>query len=204
MNKYHSPKRQRQAQETRRRITASARELFATRGFGGTTIAAIAERAGVAPQTVYATFGSKAAVLSALLEGMEEAAGAAAWRETLADETDPTRLLGAFAHWTAEMLGTSRDLIATAQVAKGDSALLELATQGDAHRRTALESLIARIARAGSLRTGLTRTDAVDRAWLLTGVEPFLSATGSCGWSETRYAEWLAELLCQQLLDSSG
>ena len=204
MNSYDSPVRRRQAKQTRLRITTGARELFVEHGFAGTTITAIAERAGVAPQTVYATFGSKAAVLHALLTGMEEAAGAAAWRDTIAKETDPARLLQAFAHWTASMLGTSKDLIAAARGATSDPALLDLAAEGDAHRRKALESLVARIARADALRHGLSRADAVDRAWLLTGVEPFLSAVGVCGWSERTYAEWLAELLRQQLLDAPG
>jgi len=41
---------------------------------------------------------------------------------------------------------------------------------------------------------------AVDRAWILTGVEPYFGATDGCGWSDTAYAKWLADLLVSQLL----
>ena len=54
------------AADTRRRITTAALDLFTEHGFGA-TITAIAERAGVAPQTIYATFGTKGAILQALL-----------------------------------------------------------------------------------------------------------------------------------------
>jgi hypothetical protein len=53
---------------------------------------------------------------------------------------------------------------------------------------------------SSALRAGLSRSQAVDRAWILTGVELYLGATDGCGWSDTAYAEWLAELLISQLL----
>src|SRR5215475_10600041 len=65
---YSSTVRQEQAALTRARITDAARELFVGQGYGRTTIKAIAEAAGVAPDTVYATFGSKVRVLTAVLD----------------------------------------------------------------------------------------------------------------------------------------
>ena len=53
---------------------------------------------------------------------------------------------------------------------------------------------------SGALRAGLSRGQAADRAWILTGVELYLAATDGCGWPDTAYAEWLAELLISQLL----
>jgi len=64
---YHSRARQRQAEETRRRILAATRELFASRGYAGTTLEAIAEVAEVSPKTVSAVFGSKRALLAELI-----------------------------------------------------------------------------------------------------------------------------------------
>jgi AcrR family transcriptional regulator len=202
--RYRSPLREQRAAQTRRRITDSARELFVAHGFAGTTIAAIAHRAGVAPQTVYATFSSKAAVLQALLTGLEEAAGAVEWRNVLAAEREPERLLAAFAQWTAGMFGTSRQLIAAAGAAAADPALSEFAAQGGERRRMALRSLIARIAAAGALRHDLTQSQALDRAWLVTGADLFLAASGPCGWSEQECARWLTELLRQQILQPSN
>jgi len=65
-----------------------------------------------------------------------------------------------------------------------------------------LASLIAGLADRGALAAGLTRQRAVDRAWVLTGVEIYLGATDGCGWSDAEYATWLADLLVSQLLAS--
>ena len=66
--RYESPKRQQQARATRRAIVEAGRSLFLSRGYGGTTIEAIAGEAGVAVQTVYAVFGSKPHILSSVLD----------------------------------------------------------------------------------------------------------------------------------------
>src|SRR5260370_33785889 len=61
---YHSHVRQRQAEETRRRILAAAGELFASRGYAGTTLEAVAEVAEVSTKTIAAVFGCKRAPLA--------------------------------------------------------------------------------------------------------------------------------------------
>jgi AcrR family transcriptional regulator len=60
---YDSTRRREQAQETRRRVIAAARDLFVRQGFGKTTVAQIAEAAGVSVETVYGAFGNKATLL---------------------------------------------------------------------------------------------------------------------------------------------
>ncbi len=49
--------------EVRRRIEAAAYELFAERGYAQTTTAAVAERAGVSPRTLFRYFPAKADLL---------------------------------------------------------------------------------------------------------------------------------------------
>ena len=65
---YRSVLRAEQAKLTRSRILDAAESLFLTHGYGATTIAAIAEEAGVAVDTVYGTFGSKKGVLKSLMD----------------------------------------------------------------------------------------------------------------------------------------
>ena len=60
---YNSTRRQEQAAETRLRIIQAAHELFVAKGYGRTTIAEIAEGAGVAVETVYAAFRNKRTLL---------------------------------------------------------------------------------------------------------------------------------------------
>src|SRR3954470_21664374 len=91
--RYRSQLREERAADTRRRITRAAGELFAAHGFAGTTVAGIAGRAGVSEATVYATFGTKGAIVGALLSDMERQADVAGWIERIDGEPDPHRKL---------------------------------------------------------------------------------------------------------------
>lgn len=197
---YTSVLRAERAADTRRRIATAALELFTEQGFAGTTVAAIAGRAGVSVQTIYATFGTKGAIVRALLGQLEEHAGAREWRARIAGEPDPWRKLAAFSHWTCSMLSTSKAVIAAADGAAGEPGLREMRAQADLHRRQALENLVSVIGAAGALRAGISERQAVDRAWMLTGVELYFAATAGCGWSDAEYTDWLAGLLQEQLL----
>ena len=65
---YSSARRQAQARETRQSILDAALQLFVASGYAATSVQAIAERAGVAVQTVYAVFGTKRELLRQLIE----------------------------------------------------------------------------------------------------------------------------------------
>jgi len=56
------------------------------------------------------------------------------------------------------------------------------------------------LAAAGALQEGISLARAVDRAWMLTGVELYFAATAGCGWSDAEYTDWLTGLLHEQLL----
>lgn len=60
-------RRARKALATRHRVLDAAEILFVRDGYAAATIAAIAEKADVAVQTVYAVFGNKRAILAELL-----------------------------------------------------------------------------------------------------------------------------------------
>src|SRR6266536_5094270 len=61
--RYLSARRREQAGETRLRIIRAAHDLFVGEGYGRTTIAEIARVAGVAVETVYATYRNKPTLL---------------------------------------------------------------------------------------------------------------------------------------------
>ncbi len=65
---YSSSLRARHAADTKAQVLAAAAELFAESGWSGTTVSAIAKRAGVAVETVYSGFGSKKHLLRAVLD----------------------------------------------------------------------------------------------------------------------------------------
>src|SRR5882762_11634510 len=65
---YRSLVRERQAGDTRVRIVEATRQLLQSKGYAGMTIEAIARRAEVSAQSVYAIFKSKTGILLALLD----------------------------------------------------------------------------------------------------------------------------------------
>lgn len=197
---YRSAVREQRAADTRRRIATAAKGLFAERGFAGTTVADIAAQAGVAAPTVYATFGSKGAIVRVLLAQMEYEADAGGWVQRIANEPSPPAKLAAFATWTTVMLSSSKAMIRATIGAAADPAMNELREEGDRHRRHGLRALIDQLIQKDALSAELSEEHALDRAWLLTGVELYLSATNGCGWSDAEYEQWLTTLLQQQLL----
>src|SRR5689334_14916995 len=116
---YQSPARQRQADETRRRIADAARQRLVTHGYAGMTIDAIAKAAEVAVPTVYAVFGSKTGILTELLDqarfgpGFEDLV-----RQALgaADEADRLRFVARIARSVYESESTILDLLRGAGV----------------------------------------------------------------------------------------
>lgn len=197
---YRSALRDDRALETRRRIAAAAKDLFAERGFAGTTVASIAATAGVSAPTVYAIFGSKGAIVKALLTQMEHDADGPGWVQRIAEQPTPQDRLTAFVHWTTALLSSSKATIQAVQGAAADPAIIELREEGDRRRRDGLSAVIALLVQDDALAVGLSEKRALDRAWMLTGVDLYLSATEGCGWTDADYEQWLAALLHQQLL----
>jgi AcrR family transcriptional regulator len=66
--KYDNRRRRADAEARQRRIIDAAAALFTEQGFGATSIDQIAAAADVSPESIYAKYGSKAGVLSAVIE----------------------------------------------------------------------------------------------------------------------------------------
>src|SRR6476469_6472469 len=65
---YNSSRRSLQAAQTRDEVIRSAVARFSATGWSGTTLAAIAETAGVSVETIYNGFGSKKELLHAAMD----------------------------------------------------------------------------------------------------------------------------------------
>src|SRR5881628_2268798 len=95
--RYDSTRRRAQAAETRRQILTAAQRRFESDGYAATTMAAIAQDAGVALKTVYVAFETKSGLLRALwhlrLRGDEGDApvGERRWYLEVLEEPDPER-----------------------------------------------------------------------------------------------------------------
>ena len=197
--RYQSEIRAASARKTRASITAAARALFAARGYAGTPIEAIARKAGVAVPTIYAVFGTKAALLESLMDSMDAEADVDALHAALArpPKTHPE----AIAAFLSRLFTRSADVLAAANAAgDGDSALRGLARKARARHQGEVRQRVREWRAAGALRSGMTESEAADTLNALTSPAMFAELR-SAGWSRARYERWLAEAIKRLILD---
>jgi AcrR family transcriptional regulator len=198
---YHSTLRDDQARQTRLKIRSSARELFRNRGFAATTINELARAAGVSPATLYATFESKAGIVVAMLEDLEEGVDLGRRIKEITREADPYEQLRMFISVHCDLFTNGSDILRAAMQAIEAPEVAALAEQGDTHRREAIDVLTANWNQARVLRSGLSPKIAADRLWLLTTVEGYLNAVDRLGWTPREYEEWLAAIAETEILE---
>ena len=198
--RYRSTLREERAQDTRRRILDSSRNLFTSEGFTDTTIAQIAALAGVSQQTIYSVFGSKAAIVGEMLSQLEGAPERAEMLATLLSEHEPRRQLRLFVSMHRKMFEHGAPIVRAAMVARSDPDVALMAERGDSNRRAGTSRLVGMWSDKGVLRDGLDSKDAAERLWLLTSAEQFLNAIDGLGWSPDHYEDWLGDLLERELL----
>jgi AcrR family transcriptional regulator len=197
---YHSPKRAQQAERTRRGIADAARRLFGRHGYGPTTIEAIAAEAEVSVQTVYATFGSKRAVLLSMLDWIEAEADVGALMRAVQEDREPAHQLHAMVAFGARLFGRASDLLAIVRSAgHAEPDLIDLVRAGEQRRREGQGPIVRAWKRAGALRPDLTARQASDILWSLTGEDVYRLLVEQCGWPVNRYQQWLESALAKLL-----
>ena len=198
---YRSGVRQAQASETRSRIVEAARRLFVRDGFSATTVDAIAREAGVAVPTVYATFGSKAGILIALLNRLEAGAQMESTIAELRASRSPAEQAALVARFNRMLYGGGQEVIMLAVASAGsDPEVGAWAEEGDRRRREGQAPLVAAWAAAGKLRAGLDAQRAADILWTLSAPEVYRLLVVRSGWSPDAYEAWLADALARELL----
>jgi AcrR family transcriptional regulator len=197
--RYDSTRRRQQAQENRRRVLDAARELFVDKGYGATTVAEVAEAAGVAVETVYAAFRTKLTVLRR------------AWDVAVGGDEDDVRLLdrpelrAVFAEPdlaarltrfaavnTAIMRRTARLRLAIQGAAGGDPGAAEFLAEIDQARLEGMGEHARAAAATGQL--AVPEDTCRDVLFATTDGSLWLTLVGRRGWSDEAYVAWLAQL----------
>jgi AcrR family transcriptional regulator len=200
-------RRARRAAETRVRIVEAAGRLFAERGYGGTTIDAVAAEADVAVETVYARFKNKRNLLAAYLDiaivGDAEEVPLLERDEVqrLRDTSDQREQLRQMAHLARTM--RERTAIPHAvlrSAAAVDPEAAAYAEEDDRRRRASLRAIIDIVAAAGPLREGLSLDEATETYAVLASPDAYAHLTAGSGWTPARYERWLAANLTLLLL----
>lgn len=202
---YESPVRQEQAAQTRARIVEAAGELFEAHGYARTTVRQIAETAGVAVDTVYATFGSKPRVLTAAIDArLSAGTGAANVMDRpealeVRDEPDQRQQISLLAHYLAKVVtgvGPVFEILRTAGSAEPAMAKVYAEMQG--YRFKNMLQAMTWIAERGPLRMPVER--AAETLWAVVAPDTARLLMQSRGWSIDEYGDWLADLLTRTLL----
>ena len=208
---YTSALRDDQARQTRKRIVDAAAELFAERGYGATTIAAIAAAAGVSRKTVFDSVGGKAQLVKLAYDfaivGDDEPVPLADRAEVAAleAEPDPARRLAAYAAIVVNIdIRIAPVWVALEGAAATDQEARALYQQLVDQRRNSMQGPALGMAAAGELRPGLTAEMAADLMWLYNDPTVFDKLVRQRGWSIDQFQAWLARTLQMHLLQSNG
>jgi AcrR family transcriptional regulator len=184
---------------TRRRILAAARLLFARDGYGATTLRAVAAEAGVAVQTVYAVFGSKAGILRALRDSVVQLPAAEiAFRDALSKDL-PGRALELFARSIRLRWELAGDVVAVDRDASLSDPALRPEVEAVLRVRRRGIAELARSIEPG-LRPGVDAAEAAAVLDALSLHEVYAELVGVQGWTPDRFEAWLATSLAGQLL----
>ncbi len=204
---YRSPTRAAAAARTRARIVEAARTLFLDRGFSDTTITAIAAHAGVAPETVYAIYRTKAALLDAVVRGAvlrndePEDPVERSWVKHLLRLPDLPARIAAFARHTAQTTELTSPIYAIiASAGTGEDEVDELQRNLLDMRFGGQREIMIALAQGESLRPGLTAEEAADTFSALASPELHQLLRVKRGWSQRRYARWLEQTVTAALL----
>lgn len=204
---YRSSLREEQARTTRRAIVEAGAALFVERGFAGTTVDAIAERAGVSRKTVFTSVGGKVGLLRLAIDwalvGDDEpvALGARPEVREVERETDPQRAVVMWAHMVTGIAGRLALLhpVLTA-AADVDEQAAALNAVSERNRLGGARGFVEQLHSLGALRSDLSVERAAAMASLLMDPLGYRRLVLGDGWTADEYADWVARLAAASFL----
>ena len=194
------------AKATQWRIVKAAYQLFCAQGYAPTTMAHIAEVAGVAVQTVYFTFHTKAALLSraydfaVMGEDEPQIPQRQPWYQAMTAEPDVTQALRHFMTGVGEITRRVTPLSLAAQVAAdGDPETARVIAFHDDLQADAYREVVKLLSAKAELRAGLSLERGTDLLLLYAGTELYAVMVEKRGWSHDEWLDWSVVALAEQL-----
>ena len=203
--RYDATGRRQAAARTRAAILDAARELFSERGYAATPMTAIADRAGVALDTVYASVGRKPELARLLIETAISGAN----QVIPADERDYVQAIRGAPDAGAKIAIYAKAVAAMAprlalvlgiiqQAAPAEPELARLWNQVAERRAANMRLFVADLASVHPLR--LDHDEAADIVWATNAAELYQLLVSQRGWSLQRYERFLADTWARLLL----
>jgi AcrR family transcriptional regulator len=196
---YDSSRRRAQAQETRAEIVRAARDLFVEQGYGRTTVAQVAQRAGVSVETIYGAFDNKATLLHRAWDitvgGDDREVVFLERPEVLAIRAEPDlarRLVlhAALSTQTAQRIAPFQLMVQAA--AGADPAAAAMLEEMGRQRLAGIGVMAAEAAATGQL--AVSEEECRDVVWSMTDGTLWHRLVQERGWSNERFAEWLGRV----------
>jgi len=198
--------RRQRAKATHWRIVKAAYVLFCEQGYAGTTMAQIAEAAGVAVQTVYFVFHTKAALLSRAYEvavgGEEEPLipQRQPWYAAMAAEPDITQALRHLVTGVGEIMRRVTPLHLVARVAAdGDPDTARVVAFHEDLRAEGYREVLELLRAKAEFRSGLTLERATHLLLLFVGMDVYHVLVETDGWSHEEWVAWTVSAVAEQV-----
>jgi AcrR family transcriptional regulator len=203
--RYDATRRRQAAARTRAAILDAARELFTERGYTATPMTAIAERAGVALDTVYASVGRKPELARLLIEtaisGTDQAVPAEQRDYVKAIQAAPdaeTKIAIYAAAITAIAPRMAAVLAIVQQAGPAEPELAALWHEITERRAANMRRFVADLATVTALR--IDPGQAADVIWATNAAELYQLLVGQRGWTPQRYQQFLSDTWRRLLL----
>jgi AcrR family transcriptional regulator len=194
------------AKATHWKVVKAAYTLFCERGYAGTTMAEIAEASGVAVQTVYFTFHTKAALLSraydfAVMGGDEPIEPRKQpWFAAMTAEPDVTKALRHMITGVGEITRRVTPLYSVARTAADSDP--DTARVMDFHERWRADGyreMVDLLAAKAGLRPWVSLERATDLLLLFAGMDVYHVLVDGRGWSHDEWVDWTVATLAEQV-----
>jgi AcrR family transcriptional regulator len=185
------------AEETQRTIVEAASRLFLEAGYHGTSIGRIASEAGVAPQTIYNSVGSKRDVLSRVLDFA--AAGDRApvrvpqfMREQAEREPDASKVIEQLVEFWRDALPRVAPVFRVIhEAAASDPEVAGLERARIAQRLANYKQAAELLAERRAFRAGTTIEAAAAAIFAIGHSETYRALVLDGDWDADRWAEWV-------------
>jgi len=201
---YNTGLRKAQAQLTKDRILDAAAKLFVDKGYSSVTVEDIARVAGVAHQTIYASFGTKLAIAQGIIwssfrtEGIDQLMAQAR-------ESGDVEVHVRIGVRMARLLNERFAQIVRFMRESGDPALLAEYHKIEGLRFEQIQAQLTPVLKSTDrLRPNVSRKQVLGSAWAMTGTDLYNQLVSGRGWTPSRYEQWLSDALVTMLLKPSG
>ena len=202
--RYDATSRREAAARTRAAILDAARELFTERGYAATPMTAVAERARVALDTVYASVGRKPELARLLIETAISGTGQAVpaeqrnYVQAIRAAPDAATKIDLYAAAITTMGPRLALVLGIVQQAPSEPELARLWRQIAERRRANMRLFVADLAVVHPLR--LDPDEAADIIWATNSPELYQLLVDQRGWTPQRYERFLADTWRRVLL----